>query len=137
MVNIPFIFAWSALGFADSLSTIYGAFIVMGFGLGLKEAASLTYATEICETSIRGMLLASAGLFGSFGLFALFVLGAFLSWRKVALMCVFVPICILFTTLFVSLHNNANFHIEMLNSCFCRCRKRRFGCYQRKRTPKP
>lgn len=44
---VPFIFAWSVLAFARSLSTIYIAFIVMGLGLGLKEASSLAYTGEI------------------------------------------------------------------------------------------
>lgn len=47
MANIPFICAWSVLAFARSLSSIYIAFIVMGFGLGLKEASSMAYAGEI------------------------------------------------------------------------------------------
>lgn len=47
IANIPLIFAWSVLAFARSLSSIYIAFIVMGFGLGLKEAASLSYTGEI------------------------------------------------------------------------------------------
>lgn len=74
----------------------------MGFGLGLKEAASQTYASEISETSIRGVLLASTGIFGSFGLIALFLLGAFFSWRKVALICVVLPILVLINLIFVS-----------------------------------
>lgn len=74
----------------------------MGFGLGLKEASSQAYVSEISETSIRGPLLASTGIFGSIGLFTLFFLGAFLSWRKVALICVMVPISVLIAMLFVS-----------------------------------
>lgn len=147
MANIPFIFAWSALGFADSLSAIYVAFIVMGFGLGLKEASSLTYASEISETSIRGMLLASAGVFGSFGLFALFFLGAFLSWRTVALICVIVPICTLITMLFVSFTSFCRtkyFRMKIYTLVLLiRCQRRQFGCFQpstvkitRKKMPK-
>lgn len=47
LASVPFIFAWSVLAFARSLSTIYIAFIVMGLGLGLKEASSIAYTGEI------------------------------------------------------------------------------------------
>lgn len=47
IANIPFVFAWSVLAYSRSLSIIYVAFIVMGFGLGLKEASSIAYTGEI------------------------------------------------------------------------------------------
>lgn len=48
------------------------------------------------ETSIRGILLASAAIFTAIGYFLIFLLGSFLPWRKVALTCVAVPICMFF-----------------------------------------
>lgn len=45
----------------------------------------------------------SAGVFGSFGGFILFFLGALLSWRKVALICVSVPVVVIIAMIFVSL----------------------------------
>lgn len=51
------------------------------------------------ETSIRGLLLATAGIFSSMGYFLVYSMGAFLSWRMVASISVSVPICI-FTAIF-------------------------------------
>lgn len=42
----------------------------------------------------------TAGIFASMGSFLVFTLGMFLSWRKVALICVFVPICIFIAIFF-------------------------------------
>lgn len=47
LAAIPPIIAWTMLGFANSLTVINIAFMLMGLGLGLKEAASLTYTGEV------------------------------------------------------------------------------------------
>lgn len=47
LAAIPPIIAWIMLSFANSLAIINTAFMLMGLGLGLKEAASLTYTGEI------------------------------------------------------------------------------------------
>lgn len=48
LASIPFIIGWSILGgFANSLFSINAAFLIMGIGLGLKEASSLTYIGEV------------------------------------------------------------------------------------------
>ncbi|XP_055299314.1 facilitated trehalose transporter Tret1-like [Sitodiplosis mosellana] len=73
----------------------------MGLGFGLKEASSLTYTGEVCETSIRGVMLATAGIFASMGYFLVYSMGAFLSWRNVAKICISVPICIFTAVSFI------------------------------------
>lgn len=54
------------------------------------------------ETSIRGVLLASAATFAAIGYFLIFLLGSFFSWRTVALICAIVPICMFFAMALVS-----------------------------------
>lgn len=46
IATIPVFISWSLLGYSESFLIIVIAFIVMGLGLGLKEAASLTYVAE-------------------------------------------------------------------------------------------
>lgn len=48
--SIPFIISWCMLGYANSLLIINVAFMIMGLGIGLKEASSQTYAGEIWYT---------------------------------------------------------------------------------------
>lgn len=49
-------------------------------------------------------MLGTAGTFASIGYFALFVLGAFLSWRTVAMICIVVPICMFSAMIFVRIY---------------------------------
>lgn len=47
LAAIPSMIAWTMLGFADSFTFIIIAFLIMGLGLGLKEASSVTYTGEV------------------------------------------------------------------------------------------
>lgn len=47
LVTIPLTITWILLGFARSFSVICIGFAVMGFCMGLKESASITYVSEI------------------------------------------------------------------------------------------
>lgn len=71
--------------------------------------------------------MATAGIFSSIGYFLVFTLGMFLSWRKVALVCVSVPVCIFITTFFTpetpiwllskNQHRNALKSLQCLRGC--------------------
>lgn len=45
--TIPFVIGWSLLSVGSSLEMINIAFLIMGLGVGLKEASSLIYVSEI------------------------------------------------------------------------------------------
>lgn len=47
LANIPHIFAWIMLFFATSISQVFLASILLGLGVGLMEAPTLTYVGEI------------------------------------------------------------------------------------------
>lgn len=49
----------------------------------------------ISEPSIRGMLIAMAGIAATLGLFLVFLLGSLTAWRNVALICFTVPVATL------------------------------------------
>lgn len=53
------------------------------------------------ETSIRGIILASAGVFACLGQLMTYALGAFLPWRTVAFINTSIPICIFTALIFV------------------------------------
>lgn len=129
LVNIPNITAWLLLARTNSLTVIYFAFASFGFGAGLCEAPIMTYLGEIwwiwwtysialkywknwlpiclnfwnvfSEPSIRGILMACAGISSSTGIFMVFFLGSIFSWRQVALICAIVPIMTLIAVFFV------------------------------------
>lgn len=123
---IPFVIGWTMLYFSNSLALIYSAFAVMGLGFGLKEASSMTYTSEIwyffssnsslllwyfqvlfwSETSIRGVMLGTAGTFASIGYFSVFLFGAFASWRTVSIFCIIIPVCMFSAMLFVRIFHD-------------------------------
>lgn len=53
---------------------------------------TLTYVAEITQPSLRGILSSTSGVAVIFGILAQFLLGTFLNWRTVALVCCFCPI---------------------------------------------
>lgn len=53
------------------------------------------------EPSIRGMLMACSGISSASGIFMVFFLGSFLSWRQVAFICAVIPISSIIAVFFV------------------------------------
>lgn len=47
IVNIPIIFAWTMLYYANTLTVVLIAIAILGFGVGLMEAPIVTYVGEI------------------------------------------------------------------------------------------
>lgn len=47
LVNIPHIIAFTMLAFANSLTEVYMAALLLGLGVGLMEAPVITYVSEI------------------------------------------------------------------------------------------
>lgn len=50
LVSIPFVIGWTMLSLAQSFSVICCGFVLLGFCMGLKEAPSVTYVSEIRYT---------------------------------------------------------------------------------------
>lgn len=125
-VNIPHLLAWPMLYFSNSLTEIFIAHALFGFGVGLMEAPIVTYVGEIwyvlfsnvslhaetiycfviyeySEPSIRGVITAMAGISATLGLFIVFTMGNFIAWRNVAIICLAVPVITMIAVYFVCL----------------------------------
>lgn len=122
VVNIPLGIAWFILYRAASISEIFVANVLLGLGVGLMEAPTITYIGEIwfansissksfeiasiywcfSEPSLRGILLAYSNTSGTLGIFIVYLLNTMMSWRMAALVCMFVPIVSLILLCFVS-----------------------------------
>lgn len=61
----------------------------------------LTYVAEVTQPQFRGMLAATGTTCVITGIFVQFVLGAFLTWRNVALICTFLPILTVLALCFI------------------------------------
>lgn len=130
-------FAWTMLGFANSIEIVYAAGILLSVGVGLMESSVITYVGEISDPSIRGVLLALANIFVMAGIFTMYVLGSMTTWRQAALICLSLPIVTTVALMFVR-GDRSRAHCELLYSYCCarfitsvRFPKLRTGCCRR------
>lgn len=103
LVNIPHIIAWTMLYFAQSSVEVFLAAVLLGLGVGFMEAPIITYVGEITQPAIRGILIACAGVAAMLGFFVVYLLGTFMLWRHVALVCLSVPLLTVVAIYFVSI----------------------------------
>lgn len=61
----------------------------------------LTYVAEVTQPQFRGMLAATGTTCVITGIFVQFILGSFLTWRNVALVCAFMPLVTIVALCFV------------------------------------
>lgn len=92
IINIPFIISWFMMYRAESVIEIFIAYALLGFSVGLVEAPIVTYIGEICEPSLRGLMIAYSSFSVTLGCLFIFTLNTLMPWRMVALVCMFVPI---------------------------------------------
>lgn len=99
IVNILPTIGWLLLATANTKVMAFASFILLGIGIGLCN--SITYISEICEPSVRGVLSAGAGISGTAGIFMVFLLGSVIPWRHVAFICAAIPISNMLIAFFV------------------------------------
>ncbi|CAG9793501.1 unnamed protein product [Diatraea saccharalis] len=92
MVNIPHVVAWILMYFASTVTMLFAANALLGFGTGLMEAPLNAYVGEITEPSLRGMLCTSTQMFYSAGVLLMFFLGKIMNWREAALVSLAAPV---------------------------------------------
>uniref|UniRef100_A0A0K8TQS7 Putative sugar transporter n=1 Tax=Tabanus bromius TaxID=304241 RepID=A0A0K8TQS7_TABBR len=92
IVNIPHMIAWIILHFANSIELLYLGAVLLGLGVGFMEAPIITYVGEICQPSVRGILISCAGFAATIGFFIVYLLGSITDWRTAALGCLSLPI---------------------------------------------
>lgn len=101
-LTIPIAIAWIVLGFAESFLVICITFSVIGFSMGLKDAATMVFISEISSPEIRGALMATVVILHQFGSLIVFLCGAIFPWRIVAFICAACPFIAFATVIFVS-----------------------------------
>ncbi|XP_068082922.1 facilitated trehalose transporter Tret1 [Anabrus simplex] len=92
VVNIPQLAGWLLLYWADSVTLLYTAAIIMGMGVGFMEAPIITYVGEISQPHLRGILTSYAGICAQLGFVLEFFLGTVTDWRTAAIISAVVPI---------------------------------------------
>ncbi|XP_031636109.1 facilitated trehalose transporter Tret1-like [Contarinia nasturtii] len=101
LVNIPFAIGWYMLYRATTVWEIFLGFAMQGLAVGLMEAPIVTYLGEICEPSVRGVLIGYTFIFGTIGMFTIYLMNTLMAWRTVCFICLWVPVFTAFAICFI------------------------------------
>jgi MFS family permease len=61
LVNIPFLVGWLLYTFSTSIPMLFGANIILGFGIGFMEGPIMTYLGETCQPNTRALITSFPG----------------------------------------------------------------------------
>lgn len=93
--------AWIITFFAESPWLLYLARFLNGLWAGTSYTACAVYIGEIADPSIRGSLSNFNNLLKSFGGLSVFVVGPYVSYKVLALVCFLVPTTFFLTAIFI------------------------------------
>ena len=97
LISIPFSLSWWLTVFATTVEMIYCTAFLAGLCSAVVMLVSQVYISEIASPCLRGRLSASIKIFSHLGLLSSFLLGAWLDWRQLALVCAAAPLLLLVT----------------------------------------
>lgn len=100
-IAIPFSFFWLLTVFANSVVMMYVTAFGCGFCSAIVLLVSHVYISEIASPEIRGGLCALAKMASHVGLLVSFSLGAYLDWRRLAMVVTAAPLTLLIAAFYV------------------------------------
>ena len=101
LVSIPFSTSWLLTVFASSVEMIYCTAFLAGVCSAIVSLVSQVYISEAACPPLRGRLSSCLKIFAHLGLLSSFLLGAWLDWRELALVCAAMPLLMLVTVQYV------------------------------------
>ena len=101
LISIPLSASWMLTVFATSVEMIYCTAFLAGLCSAIVGLVSQVYISEIACPHLRGRLSACLKIFGHLGLLSSFLMGAWLDWRQLALVCAAAPLMLLVTVQYV------------------------------------
>jgi len=101
LLSAPFVLGWLLVAYAQNLAMMLCGRFIIGFCGGSFSLAAPVYIGETSEDSIRGALGSGFQLMVVTGILFVNVLGSFVSWQWLSLICGFVPLIFLVAMIFV------------------------------------
>ncbi|XP_065214786.1 facilitated trehalose transporter Tret1-like isoform X2 [Planococcus citri] len=89
---IPFLISWVIIIVAKSVELLYLARLIAGGVIGAVTATVPMYIGEIAETSVRGELGSYIQLMVTMGILYVYVIGSFVDYVMLNILCAIVPI---------------------------------------------
>ena len=100
-ITIPFSLFWLLTVFASCVAMIYTTAFVCGFCSAVVLLVTHVYISEIASPEIRGGLCAVTKITSHIGLLVSYSLGAYLDWKRLAVVATAAPIMLLIGAMFV------------------------------------
>jgi len=80
---------------------LIAARLIIGFGVGIVCCSVSNYQTEICTLNLRGAIGTCFQLFIVIGLLTVYLLGSFINWRPLSMICLVVSVAGFFLTFLI------------------------------------
>ena len=97
LISLPFSVSWLLTVFASCVEMIYCTAFLAGLCSSIVGLVSQVYISEVACPHLRGRLSACLKIFSHLGLLSSFLMGAWLDWRQLALVCAAAPLMMLVT----------------------------------------
>ena len=97
LASVPFSASWCLTVFATSVQMIYCTAFLAGVCSAVVNLLAQVYISEIARPELRGRLSALLKVCSHLGLLASFLMGAWLDWRQLAVVCASAPLMLLVT----------------------------------------
>ena len=94
---LPFSAFWCLTMFATSVQMIYCTAFLTGIASANVNIIAQVYISEIARPELRGRLSACLKIFSQLGMLSSFLMGAWLDWRQLALVCATAPLMLILT----------------------------------------
>nr|XP_018900030.1 PREDICTED: facilitated trehalose transporter Tret1-like isoform X1 [Bemisia tabaci]XP_018900031.1 PREDICTED: facilitated trehalose transporter Tret1-like isoform X1 [Bemisia tabaci]XP_018900033.1 PREDICTED: facilitated trehalose transporter Tret1-like isoform X1 [Bemisia tabaci] len=101
MVNIPQFVSWIMTYYASSALVLYISSALVGLVVGLMEAPTCRYISEITHPNYRGVLTSYSTSFVTVGFLLVYALGLVTNWRNVALISASTPVLAIIVLLMI------------------------------------
>lgn len=112
IVNVPFLVGQYLLYYAESVTTLYYASIILGFSMGCLAAPTMAYIGEITEARLRGMMTTFTNSNTTVGLLLGFTLANYLHWKMVMGISCLIPVI---TTAYIFMVSVQDFNRKAYN----------------------
>ncbi|KAH8398942.1 hypothetical protein KR222_000152, partial [Zaprionus bogoriensis] len=107
--SVPFIGSFILIFFAYSIDMVLGGRAVGGIGLGIATVSVPVYLGEVLHQQVRGTLGLMPTLVGNLGIMMCYVVGAYTTWRNLALVGAFC--CLPYAGLMIALPETPRWYL--------------------------
>ncbi len=101
LMCLPLLAGWMFIVFATDVSMLYAGRLLTGAAIGSFSVVAPIYIAEIASPSLRGTLGTLFQTFVVLGIFSMYLIGKYVRWKTLAILCSAVPFAIVVVLFFL------------------------------------